>query len=159
MPSGWLQFSLRRLLVIVTLSGVVLAVRGWAGWPVSSAAVCLALVVAAGVLTQRMRTPYYVILLCAYAPYAWLLAGPWRDYHLGWIGMWPVLPGLIPGAYFFHATNDALEFGTMACVAVAVVLLATWIAARGRRSLVATALILLALSIVNSAIAYALYRA
>jgi hypothetical protein len=122
--------------------------------------VCLALVVLAGVLPQRMRTPYYVILLCAYAPYAWLLAEyPWRDYRWGWIGMWPVLPGLVPGAYFFHATNDALEFGTMAAAAVTLALVATWIAARGRWFLATTTVIVLVLSILNSALAYALYRA
>ena len=30
-------------------------------------------------------------------PYGWLVADdfPWRDYRLGWIKMWPVLPGLV----------------------------------------------------------------
>jgi hypothetical protein len=154
------QFTLRKFLVALTASTVLLAFFDWRAWHVGSAAVLIALFLLTIFLPRRPRRALVAILVCTYAPYAWLLADyPWSDYRWGWIGMGPLLPGLLPGAYFFHATNDTLEFATMALCTLLFIALALAIASGRRWLLAATAAVVLLLSLANSWIAYALFRA
>lgn len=158
---GRWQFGLAQMLAAVTGIAVVFGVFRWADWSFSAAAVCLVLVAPATLLPSRARRSLLVILLCTYLPYAWLLGGyPWHDYRWSWIGMWPILPGLVPGAYFFHAGPYAyLEFPSMALASVLFVALGTAVAARGRWWLAGTAIAVLAVSLLNAWLAYAAYRA
>jgi hypothetical protein len=154
------QYRLRNLLVAVIAAAILLALFDWRHWPIASAVVCAVYVSLALVFKQKRRLVLLAILYCAYSPYLWLLSGyPWDDYRWGWIGMWPVLPGLLPGAYFFHATNETLEMACMGLAAVLFVAIATAVAARGKWFLVGTSLVVLALSILNSIGAYAAFRA
>jgi len=132
----------------------------WRRWPVASAVVLVAFASAAIVIAREGRRIFAVMLFCAYAPYLWLFGGyPWDDYRWGWIGMWPVLPGLLPGAYFFHAKNDVLEMGCAGLAAVLFVGTATLISLRGKWFLLATSVVVLALSILNSMAVYGAFRA
>ena len=99
---------------------------------------------------------------CVYLPYAWLVADgfPWSDdYRRSWVKMWPVLPGL---STFFvlgpHVSGAVLlaAMGTMTALGLGMFL---FLAARSRRWLPVSTLVALALSILNSWIAYAIYRA
>ena len=99
-------------------------------------------------------------LACVYLPYVWLLGDyPWHDYRLTWIKMWPVLPGLVT---FFvvgpHGTNT-LHFSAMGAMTVVALGLFLLLAARSRRWVPISTALALALSLANSWIAYAIYRA
>ena len=99
-------------------------------------------------------------LACIYLPYAWLVLGTtsWRDYRLTWIKMWPILPGLTACVLVIPRSNpvELAAMGGMTVVGVGVFLL---LAARSRRWVPVPTLLALVLSILNSWIAYALYRA
>lgn len=149
------------MLTAVTGIAVVLGLFRWAEWSLIAAAVCIVLVGLATFLAPRSRRSLCVIVLCTYLPYAWLLAGyPWNDYRWSWIGMWPVLPGLVPSAYLFHTAGYGyLEFPCMALASVLFVGVGTAVAARGKWVMVATACVVLAVSIANAWLAYAVFRA
>ncbi len=154
------QFSLRRLLIAFTGAAIAMTLFDWRHWHAGSAAVLLTIVIVASFATRRMAVTTGVIVAGAYLPYAWLLGGrPWSDYEWHWIGLWPLLPGLIPGAYLFHGVNETLEIVAMATTTIFLLTIATTLAARGRWWLVMTGIIVLALSAVNSFGVYAAFRA
>ena len=120
----------------------------------------------AGALPRpRRRPPLWwrlaLTLACIYLPYAWLVADgfPWRDYRLQWIKMWPVLPGLMMALVVGPQASNAAHFVAMGAMTVLGVGLFLFLAARSLKWLPLTTLVALALSILNSWIAYAIYRA
>jgi len=113
----------------------------------------------------RRRAPLWwrlaLTLACLYLPYAWLVLGgpPWHDYRLSWIKMWPILPGITAGILTIPHGSNAVQFaamGAMTAVGAGGFLL---LAARSRRWLPIPTVVALALSVFNSWIAYAIYRA
>ena len=143
---------------MMTVIAVLLALFDWESWPVSSAVVCVAVFLAVALLPWRTRVALLVVLPFMYLPYLWLLDDyPWHSYRWGWIGMWPILPGLLPAAIFLH--NHFLAYPCIVVVTIGAITVATLVGARRNWLLGLTCLIVLALSIVNSCFAYALFRA
>ena len=100
-------------------------------------------------------------LACLYLPYAWLVLGgwPWHDYRVSWIKMWPILPGIMAGILTIPHGSNAVQYaamGAMTAVGAGGFLL---LAARSGRWVPIPTILALALSILNSWIAYAIYRA
>ena len=155
-----LQFGLGRLIALVTIVAAVLAIFRWSEWPLSSAFVCMALLTAGVLLPPRARNSFAAIMICMYAPYGWLIWDhyPWTEYRWGWIGMWPVLPGIVPAAAFFHS-RETLEFAVMAVVTLLFAAVAGYVATRGRVWFLLMAAIVVSLSVLNSLAAYAAFRA
>ena len=83
---------------------------------------------------------------------------PWRGYRLGWIKMWPILPGLTAGL-IIHPRTDPIEFAAMGAMTAVGAGLFLFLAARSRRWVPIPTLLALALSALNSWLAYAIYRA
>ena len=145
---------------LLTATAVAMGVCQWNEWPLTSGFVCVLLVALATVLPPRVRWALLTVVVCAYGPYAWLLDDyPWQDYRWGWIGMWPILPGMLPGAYFFHSKYEFLELPVMGVSTLVFLMTATFIGAQRKRLLLFTALIILALSILNSVFLYGAFRA
>jgi hypothetical protein len=113
----------------------------------------------------RRRAPLWwrlaLTLACVYLPYAWLVlgGGSWHDYRLTWIKMWPILPGLTAGLVVIPRGSNAVEFAAMGAMTAAFVGMFLLLAARSRRRVPIPTILALALSILNSCIAYAIYRA
>ena len=101
-----------------------------------------------------------LLLACVYLPYCWLLLidYPWNSNRLLWLTLWPALPGLLVGA-LAHA-RDAVQLALMMGFTAAVVGALLFAFRRPRRRLVvlSIAALVLALSCLNSRIAYALFR-
>ena len=102
-------------------------------------------------------------MTCIYLPYAWLVVDveryPWHDYRWTWIRMWPILPGL--STFFLggpHGSSAVMytAMGAMTAIGVGLFL---YLAARSRRWVPVPTMLALALSILNSWIAFAIYRA
>ncbi len=109
---------------------------------------------------SRIAYAAAIIVGCLWLPFSWLLlmSGGWSDYRMSWLKMWPILPGLVPGAYFFHP-RDAIEFPAMGVTTIILSSGLIWLACRGRKWLIAAAGIALLISIPSACIAYALYSA
>lgn len=107
-----------------------------------------------------MRRVLAALLVCAYAPYAWLLGMdyPWSEYRWLWFKMWPILLGLLPRFIVPH-TTAAEGLAIMAAATGLILALAIWSARRSRRALFITAGVLLTLSLLNSWGAYRIFRA
>jgi hypothetical protein len=101
-----------------------------------------------------------IVGACLWLPFSWLvlMPGGWPDYRMGWLRMWPILPGLVPGAYLFHP-HDVLEFSTMGITTFVLSAGLIRLGCRGWRSLIAAAAIALLISIPTACIAYAFYCA
>jgi len=93
-----------------------------------------------------------VTLPCVYLPYVWLLLAdfPWSSYRWHWIAMWPGLPALFPTQLLLGRFSTAVEMAGMGVLAAVVVSIVVYLGSRGKRWLIAVALIVLALSSVNS---------
>jgi hypothetical protein len=104
--------------------------------------------------------PALMVGACLWLPFSWLvlMGGGWDDYRLGWLKMWPFLPGFLPGALLFHP-NDVLEFSTMAASTLVVMIGLTWLACRSRLMLVVAAAVALLISIPSALLAYTVYCA
>ena len=104
----------------------------------------------------RRRVAWALLLACLYAPYAWvvLIRYPWSAYRRFWVKLWPVLPGFIPGAVV--PGTERFRIGVMAGVTLAVLAGLVVLQRRRRpaREGVVVAAAVLALSAVNSRIAY-----
>lgn len=100
------------------------------------------------------------VALCLYLPFSWvvLIDCPWSDCQSHWVRLWPVLPGLVPGALLFHP-QDVAEFTTMGLTTVVLLIGLTWLGTRGRYGLIAATMIALIVSVPSAIIGYALYLA
>jgi hypothetical protein len=169
------RFSLRALFVATTIAAIGLAGwrllpqwQEWMGRKIAWVPLCGAAILASGwwhwADTARGRTlvlrrlPH--VALCLYLPFVWLVLMdyPWNDYHVYWLRFWPILPGIIPGMYFFHP-HDALEFATMGAVTFGLLAFLTWLATRGRYGLLAATALALIVAVPTSSIAYAIFCA
>ena len=93
----------------------------------------------AGTLIDRPIARILLVLVCLYAPYAWLVLidYPWDGYRWHWIKMWLVLPGiLVHLSQTIHLLPDWIGFLIMGAVTCGIVALSTvWRhGARGQRS-------------------------
>lgn len=105
---------------------------------------------------RRWAFPYLVSVACLYLPFAWVLGDfPWDGYRLGWIMLWPVLPGLLAGA-FVHP-NDAMMALVAGTTSILLVGLLTRLGMRGPRALVAANGIALVGASLESWVAYHLF--
>lgn len=95
---------------------------------------------------------------CLYLPFCWLLIeeNNWSDYRLSWIKLWPILPGIIPGAFLFHP-NDVAEFIAMGVTTLLLLVGLTWLGSLGWKRLLAAAVIALLISIPSSMAAHSFY--
>ena len=84
-PRRW-QFSLRRMLIAITASAVVLGLTLWGDFPPSSALTCTLVVAALCFTPSAPKAPIVrmlICLFCLYAPYSWILLidYPWNGYR------------------------------------------------------------------------------
>jgi hypothetical protein len=101
-------------------------------------------------------------LACLYAPYAWLLLidSPWDAYRRHWIGMWPVMPGLLVHAIpAIHRQPEWLGYLAMGVVTALILAPIALVLRRGRRAALIASGVVLVLSGANAWIAYQLFRA
>ena len=105
----------------------------------------------------RWSASYLVTVACLYWPYAWLLLIDygWNAYRWFWIAMWPVLPGFTAGMVV-HPNETAMRYamGLATCLLIA---LFTWLGSFGRRALVASSIVALIGSGLQSGLSYAIY--
>ena len=114
----------------------------------------------AGTLLDRPIARILMVLVCLYAPYAWLILidYPWDSYRWLWIKLWLVLPGiLIHLIQAIHLLPDWIGFLIMGAVTCGIVLLSTVLAARSKRSAIIVSVIIGLLSCANSWITYKLF--
>jgi hypothetical protein len=112
-------------------------------------------------LSNRPSSRILLVLVCLYAPYAWLVLidGPWDSYRWLWIKLWLVLPGIpVLLNQAIHQLPDWMRFMIMGAVACGIVALCTFIAARSSRSSIVVSIIIGALSCANSWSAYNMFR-
>ena len=91
-----------------------------------------------GTLIDRPIARILLVLVCLYAPYAWLVLidYPWDSYRWLWIKMWLVLPGiLVHFSQTIHLLPDWSGFIIMGAVTCGIVALSTVQAARSKRFL------------------------
>ena len=114
----------------------------------------------AGTLFDRPIARILLVLVCLYAPYAWLVLidYPWDSYRWLWIKMWLVLPGiLVHLIQAIHLLPDWMGFLIMGAVTCGIVALSTVLAARSKRSAIIVSVIVGLLSCANSWISYRLF--
>jgi hypothetical protein len=114
----------------------------------------------AGTLIDRPIARILLVLVCLYAPYAWLVLidYPWDSYRWLWIKMWLVLPGiLVHLIQAIHLLPDWMGFLIMGAVTCGIVALSTVLAARSKKSAIITSIIVGLLSCANSWITYKLF--
>ena len=97
-----------------------------------------------------------------YAPYSWLLMDyPWSDYRWSWIKMWPGLPVILPvsmaGRNIGLEVDDGLGLIMLDLLGLGLWIGLAWIGSRGRKRLIAIAVVVLLLSLLNSWGLYHLY--
>ena len=114
----------------------------------------------AGTLIDRPIARIVLVLVCLYAPYAWLVLidSPWDGYRLLWIKLWPVLPGiLVLLNQRIHLLPDWTGFLIMGLVACGIIALSTVLAARSKRSAIIVSIIVGLLSAANSWVSYRMF--
>jgi hypothetical protein len=138
------RVSLRRLLVAIAMSAVVLGLVRWPHWTSPEGKVmtnAVAATLVPGVLIlfragEAATERFMVSLVAMYGPFAWIAAynRPWGRSSGGWdlaLG----LPGLVPGMVArISGQNDTLLAATMAASTLAVLAMTAWVAFRGWRS-------------------------
>jgi len=103
-----------------------------------------------------------VMFVVIYAPYSWLLMDyPWSDYRWSWIKMWPGLPVILPvsmaGRNIGLEVDDGLGLIMLDLLGLGLWIGLAWIGSRGRKRLIAIAVVVLLLSLLNSWGLYHLY--
>ena len=114
----------------------------------------------AGTLLDGPLVRILLVLVCLYAPYAWLVLidYPWDSYRWLWIKLWLLLPGvLVHLSQTIHRLPDWLGFLIMGAVTCGIVALSTVLAARSKRLAIIVSIIVGLLSCANSWISYRLF--
>ena len=154
------QPSLKSFFFLILIAAVVLGTSRI--WPVTGAWLLVGIAVAMWRLERAGRITLVAVILAVYLPYVWLLSLDYinNSYHRGWLLIWPNLPGLILSSWMgFHQSEDWVGL-LVAAINSAVILGGSfWIGRRGTWWLVSVLIALLALSICNSCICYAFFRA
>lgn len=109
---------------------------------------------------RRSIRTLLVLLPCLYAPYAWLVMAPWpwSSYRWHWIAMWPALPGLLPSHLVLRRYDFAVEIAGAGVFTALALVVAVWLGARSARWRWVVAIMVLALSAMNSFALSNLYR-
>ena len=113
-----------------------------------------------GTLLDRPIARILLVLVCLYAPYAWLVLidHPWDSYRWLWIKLWLVLPGIVVLlVQAIHMLPDWIGFLSMGAVTCGIVALSTFLAARSKRSAIIVSVTIGQLSCGNSWISYRLF--
>lgn len=107
---------------------------------------------------RRVGLSLAVVAACLYLPFSWLLMeeNNWSDYRLSWLKLWPILPGILPGAFLFHP-HDVAEFTAMGVTTLLLLVGLTWLGSLGWKHLVAAVVIALLISIPSSMAAHSAY--
>jgi len=147
------RLTIRNLMIAVALLALEMA-------DARLAIVLLLLAGAAATLLPRNRrwaVPYFVTLSCLYLPFSWLVLinYPWDSYRWHWIQRWPTAPGL-PAGLFFHS-NQFVESFVAGMTTLGLIVLLTWVGARGLKSLIAANGVALILAAMVSLVAYQLF--
>jgi hypothetical protein len=88
-------------------------------------------------LLDRPIARIALVLVCLYAPYAWLVLidYPWNCYRWLWIKLWLVLPGiLVLLSRTIHLLPDWMGFLIMGAVICVIVAVSTVLAVRSKMS-------------------------
>ena len=111
----------------------------------------------------RRRRSIIATAILLWAPQSWiiLMPGAWHGYRLGWIKMFPILPGLLPSLLVrrFGFDSDAVLFVTATIVTLLIAAIAIWIGSRGRGWLVLIATLLALYGTGTAFILHGLYAA
>jgi len=147
------RLTIRNLMIAVAILALVMA-------DARLATTLLLLAGAAATLLPRNRrwaVSYFVTLACLYLPFTWLILMnyPWDSYRWHWIHRWPLAPGL-PAGLFFHS-NQFVESFVAGMMTLGLVILLTWLGARGRKSFIAVNGLALILAGMESFVAYQLF--
>lgn len=147
-------------ITIAELMGLVAAVAlGWT-WPVLVVPMIgVGLSLDLGARRRRVGVALAVVSACLYGPFSWiLLVGNCSDdYCRYWLNLWPILPGIVPGALGFHP-NDSIEFLVMGLTTLGCLASLTWLGCRGGMRLAVAAGTALLVSVPSALIAYAMFR-
>jgi hypothetical protein len=116
---------------------------------------------------RRWIPAILLTLIVLYAPFGWLLfISDDLGYILSFLYLWPVLPGLpltfLIGGLINSAPGNwptGLSVAVMAAISFGLIVLFTFVGSRGIRLLMIALLIALALSIVNSYVAFMIFSA
>lgn len=147
-------------ITIAELMGLVAAAALGCVWPVLVVPlISVGLSFALGARSRRKGVALALVSASLYGPFGWLLlVGNCSDsYRWQWLNLWPILPGIVPGALGFHP-HDWIEFPVMGLVTLGLLIGLTRLGCRGGTRLafaVGTALIV---SVPSAWIAYALFR-
>jgi hypothetical protein len=113
-----------------------------------------------GTLLDRPIARILLVLVCLYAPYAWLVLidHPWDAYRWLWIKLWLVHTGiLVLLSRTILLMPDWMGFLIMGAVTCGIVALSTVLAARSKRSAIIVSVIVGLLSCANSWFSYRLF--
>lgn len=103
---------------------------------------------------RHVLCSFVVVAACLWWPFSWLilLHGQWTLHRLGWIKLWPVLPGLVAGLWFHQ--RDAVEYSVMGVATLILLAGLTWLGTRSAAALLAAALLALLISTPTSWLLY-----
>lgn len=154
MPRSWFRIT------IAELMGLVAAVALGCMWPVLVVpliGVGLSLVL--GIRSRRPGVALALVSASLYGPFSWLLlvGNCSDDYRRQWLNLWPILPGVVPGALGFHP-HDWIEFPVMGLTTLGLLIGLTWLGCRGGTRLAVAAGTALLVSVPSAWIAYAMFR-
>jgi hypothetical protein len=147
-------------ITIADLMGLVAAAALGFAWPVLVVPLIgVGLSLALGIRSRHLGVALALVSASLYGPFSWLLlvGNCTEPYRRQWLNLWPILPGLVPGALGFHP-HGWIEFPVMGLVTLGLLIGLTWLGCRGGTRLafaVGTALIV---SVPSAWIAYALFR-
>jgi hypothetical protein len=155
------RFSLRRVVIAVSLSALVLGSSRWAGVPIQSQIVLMALAAGCPLLVTTRARCYalLLILIVCYTPFAWVIRAsvPW-GHTSGMIGSLPMAPATwfaFPLAIAGIHPDSGFWIGLIAPFQVLGV---TWLASRSARWMLGMAIGSFVLAAAGSFFFYCGYR-
>jgi hypothetical protein len=109
---------------------------------------------------NRWTIAFAVVGVCLWGPFSWILfiTPPLSSPQLGWLILWPILPGFFPAGYLFYA-NGALATPAMGVITLFMISGLTWVGARGWIWLMVAAILALLCSIPSAGLSHACYLA
>lgn len=113
---------------------------------------------------KRWVRSMLLVAVIMYAPHAWLLFidYPWSEHRWFWLTLWPLLPGLpwvlVERFAIGWRLPEWLGLVVMGAFAGGQLLLLSWLASRGRKWMIAIAIVLIPLSIWLGIVSHALFQ-
>jgi hypothetical protein len=107
----------------------------------------------------RVASPAVVVGACLYLPFSLCILMPngYDPNWTSWFKIWPILPGSVPAGFLFHPGNDALEYCAAAVSTLVLMVALTWLGNRGRKGLIAAAVIALLISVPTAYFVHSAY--